>query len=118
MVKRQAVEAIETQRIHMIAALYANPNWDDEKSERPKQLRELEQHFNRAVKLIYDPESGKDDEVEIDWDNPFWQAHKRAQDRIYKARPELRDKEVGEVIEMDKKQLEARRRSREEIDQL
>jgi hypothetical protein len=60
----------------MVAALYANPNWDDEKNDRTARIKELNKHYNETIERIYHPERFK--EVDIDWSNPFWQAHQRS----------------------------------------
>lgn len=80
MVQRKAAESIEQQKHQMVAALYSNPNWDDEKNDRPKQIEALEANFNKAIELVYAPEEVKKP-VEIDWDNPFWAAAKRAYEK-------------------------------------
>lgn len=116
--KRKAAESIEAQKYQMIAALYSNPNWDEKDAKRPEQIKEIETHFTAAVNLIYDPDSAKATEQEIDWSNPFWMAAKRSHEKALAAHPELRKKQVGDVIEMDADQLEARARSRKEIDQI
>lgn len=117
--KRKAVEAIEQQKHQLITALYSNPNWDDEKAKRPEKIQEIEQKFDEAIKLVYNPELANAGEQEIDWDSPFWAAAKRSQERIFAARPELRNKTVkeGMAYEMDQDQIDARNRSRREVDQ-
>jgi hypothetical protein len=118
-VQREAMTMIENQRQAMITALYANPNWDGENAEkRVEQIRELNQHFNRAIELVYFPESA---EPEIDWSNPFYAAAKRG---LQKTREKLgiAGKSMGEVIELttaqDQEQIRARIESRKEIDQV
>lgn len=82
MVKREAVKSIETQKLQMVASLYANSAFDESKQgieERNKRIADMERHFNKAIELIYNPKLHGEDE--IDWNNPFWQAARRAQQR-------------------------------------
>lgn len=61
----------------MIAACYANPNWDgkDNAEHRKEYLRTLNEHFNQALDKIHNPQGPG--EVDVDWSNPFYAAHKR-----------------------------------------
>lgn len=118
MLKRQAVMSIETQKHQMIAALYSNTNWDDEKNDRPERIKELERQFNRAIELVYDPSLA--DGEEIDWKNPFWAAAKRAYDRkLERTRGEDLDRATVRdmVPQLDREQLEARQKAKASIDQ-
>ena len=76
-VTREAVASIEQQRRDMIAACYSNPNWDgkDNAEKRKEYLKSINDHFNQAITAIYHP--GGPREVDVDWDNPFFAAHKR-----------------------------------------
>lgn len=99
----------------MVAALFSNPNWDDEKNDRGKRLEELEENFKKAVELVYAPEKQKQVE-EIDWDNPFWSAARRA----YEAKGiEVDDSSIEKLREDPDRvdQLEQRRKARKELDQ-
>jgi hypothetical protein len=122
MVKRQAVASIESQKYQMIAALYANSAFDESEEgikARAERIKGLEEHFTKAIELVYHPELHRDETPEIDWDNPFWAAAKRAQQRrMERFAGENDGTTVGQVVEMDKEQLEARQRSRRSIDQL
>jgi hypothetical protein len=73
------VSSIEQQRRDMIAACYSNPNWDgkDNSSKREEYLKKLNEHFNQAITAVYAPPDKKRDEQDVDWDNPFFAAHKR-----------------------------------------
>jgi hypothetical protein len=114
MLKRQAVNSIEAQKHQMIAALYANTNWDDEKNDRNQRIKELEEHFKRAIELVYDPSLAEGEE--IDWDNPFWAAAKRAYDKkLARIRGESPNAQVADVV--DAEVLEARRKAKASIDQ-
>lgn len=120
-IQREAVAAIEQQRIHMTAALFANPNWDGENSEkRTQQIQAWTEHFNRAVELVYYPE---DREPEIDWDNPFYAAAKRGLERTRLKYGLGGDQPMGEVIEQttteeDQARIRARLQARRDIDQV
>lgn len=116
MVQRKGVENIERQKHQMVAALYSNPNWDDQDNDRPQRIKDLEENFNSAIELIYsDDDSGG--EEEIDWDSPFWAAAKRAYElkgiKIDEAGLES-IRENPEIVD----QLEERRKAQKSIDQL
>lgn len=117
LVQRQAVESIERQRGQMIAALFSNPNWDQKDSKREDQIRDLNNHFNRAIELLYYP---KDKEPDIDWNNPFYAAARRGLEKTRQKYGIDGAKTMDDVVkvEMDADQLEARERSRNEIDQI
>ena len=76
-VVREAVESIEQQRRDMIAACYSNPNWDgkDNADKRKQYLDDLNRHFNEAITAVYHPHGPR--EQDVDWNNPFFAAHKR-----------------------------------------
>lgn len=121
--QRKAVQSIESQKHQIVAALYSNPNLDDSDNNRPEVIKQVEAHFNEAMRLIYDPDYAKRKQAKIDWTNPFWAAAKRQHEKIWAARPELRpnaerEKKVVQLFDMDKEQVEARKRSRAGIDQL
>lgn len=102
----------------MTTALFINPNWDQEGNDREERIKELNKNFDQAIELVYYPERAK--EPEIDWNNPFYAAHKRG---IEKTRQKyawaIEQRRMKDVIEpMDKEQLEARSRGRKAIDQL
>lgn len=107
----------------MVAALFTNPNWDDEKADRTGRIKELNNHFNRAIELIYDP--SLKDEQEIDWDNPFWQGHLRSIQRTReKWGLEAPRDTIGDIIAADDqhkaelRHLTERARMRRNVDQL
>lgn len=121
--QRKAVESIENQKHLIIASLYANTNLDSEDNNRSEVIKQVEGHFNKAIRIVYDPDYAKKQEAQIDWNNPFWQAAKRGYQKAWSVRPELRPdadkkKPVRELFEMDDEQLQARKRSKQGIDQL
>lgn len=82
MIKRETRTSIEAQKHQMISALYANSAFDESEKgveARQERIKGIEEHFNKAVEMIYHPELHK--ETDIDWDNPFWAAARRAKER-------------------------------------
>lgn len=106
MVKRESVKAIEEQKIHMISALYGNSAFDESDEglrERANRIKKLEEHFTKAIELVYNPELHK--EKEIDWNNPFWAAAKRSYDRkLEQLRGVRPDVSVREVVSQQEPQ--------------
>ena len=81
MVKREAKDAIETQKMHMVAALYANSAFDESTEglkARTERIETLEEAFDKAITLIYNPDAYEAEKPDVDWENPFWAAAKRA----------------------------------------
>lgn len=113
-IQRKAVESIEFQRVQLIASTFSNPNWDSEKSDRAERLRELNEHFNKAVELVYYPEGN---EPEIDWDNPFYAAAKRGLEKTRAKYAVTGQMPIDNVVEISPEQVRARKESREAIDQ-
>lgn len=107
----------------MVAALYSNPNWDDEKNDRTARIKDLNKHYNETIERIYHPERFK--EVEIDWNNPFWQAHQRSiqktRERFGLANHDLNMRDVIDAQSQDAeklRELERRADVRRAVDQL
>ena len=78
---REAVESIERTRRDMIASCYSNPNWDgpDNASKREEYLKNINDHYNKAITSIHYPDRTR--EADVDWDNPFFAGHKREIER-------------------------------------
>ena len=98
---REAVQSIEQQRRDMIAACYANPNWDGKENseKRNEYIKSLNEHFNNAITSIYNPQ--REVEQDVDWSNPFYAAHKREIERTKEAfRLALQDqgKTAGDLL--------------------
>lgn len=115
--QREAQENIEQQRLLMVAAMFSNPNWDGEHAnKRSDVIRDLNRHFDAAIEEIYDPKP----EPEIDWSNPFYSAALRGLERT--RRKYQLDGAGGAALkaarERDEEQMQAREKSRKEIDQL
>jgi len=89
----------------MIAAAYSNPNWDSKENQekRKEYLKDLNRHFNNAISRVYEPK-GKP-EPEIDWNNPFYAAHKREIERTKERfQLQIEGKTAGEILEEEEKQ--------------
>jgi hypothetical protein len=122
MVKREARTAIETQKMHMVAALYANSAFDESEEglkARGERIDTLEEAFDKAITLIYNPHAYDDEKAqEIDWDNPFWAAAKRAQQRRQALLGQVGSEEtVQQAVELDSKRAEIRQKAHQEFDQ-
>lgn len=122
MVKREAKVAIETQKMHMVAALYANSAFDESEEglkARKERIDTLEEAFDKAVTMIYNPRAYEHEKGDVDWENPFWAAARRAQERREALLSQVAgSKTVQQAVELDDKQIEARETARREIDQL
>lgn len=121
MVKREARTAIETQKMHMVAALYANSAFDESNEglkARSERIDTLEEAFDKAITLIYNPHAYDKETPEIDWDNPFWAAAKRAQQRRESLLGQVGSEEtVQQAVELDAKRVEIRQKAHQEFDQ-
>lgn len=67
--KRLTVERLEERKDRMVASLWANSNYDDDKGTRQKAIEEIEGNFNAAVDEIV---SGAPKDETIDKDDPFF----------------------------------------------
>lgn len=116
-IQREAAESIEVQRTTMIAALFSNPTWDDEKNDRTTRIQELNRQFNEAIELVYNPRPKHD----VDWNNPFYAAAKRGLQKTrekYAWAIDGKGKTLEEVVSPnDQDQLRAREEGRKAIDQ-
>jgi hypothetical protein len=72
-IKRKAVEDASKVRNAMIAGLWGNSNFDDDKNTRQKALTDIEESFQRAVNYIYN-ETTEDDEHKEMMKDPFFAA--------------------------------------------
>ena len=57
----------------MIAGVWGNSNYDDDKNSREKILHNIDDFYDRSLREIY----GEHVEEEIDWNDPFFAAMKR-----------------------------------------
>lgn len=74
-VKRKVADDLSHRRSLEMAALWGNPNLDQEKEYRPKQMEAIDHSYSLAIARLYDEID--DEEEEIDKDDPFWQAMER-----------------------------------------
>lgn len=85
--KRLAVEGVTLVRNSQISGVFANTNLDPQKegqeSPRQKVLKDIQETYQKAVKIIYNQYSEKDSS-EIDWDDPFFKAMKVPSNPYYK----------------------------------
>lgn len=94
--KRHLVETIESRKDSMIAALWSNSNYDDDKGSRKTAIEELESNFDETVKAIMFGVPDDEDE-QVDESNPFWGASKRGVEKIQTPRND--EGSVREVID-------------------
>lgn len=102
----------------MIAALFANQNWDDPKSNRAQYITELNAKFDEAIENVYNPQSLEEDQ--IDWNNPFWMAARRNLEKTRRkySISDTEDASMRDVVEFDDEKLRAKLKSRRDVDQL
>lgn len=79
--KRTIVETIEGRKDQMIAALWSNSNYDDDKGTRQKAIEEIEANFQSAVMQVFSGQTSQ--EEEIDEENPFFIAAKKSQKKLF-----------------------------------
>jgi hypothetical protein len=67
--KRRLIESVERRKDQMIAALWANSNYDDDRGTRQKALEEIEERYHEAVLALH---GQGETEEQIDTSNPFF----------------------------------------------
>jgi hypothetical protein len=77
-VKAVVIESIERRKDAMIAALWANSNFDDDKGTRRNAIEEIEANFQEAIDSVNNPMPEND----IDMDNPFFNPALRGREKI------------------------------------
>lgn len=97
--KRQAIEGLERRKEQMIASLWSNANYDDDKGTRKNAIEELEGHFDAATELILHGPQAK--EEEIDEANPFFVPAMKAARGIQTPRNDEGATTVQDVVEND-----------------
>lgn len=75
---------MERRKDAMIAALWSNSNWDDDKGSRREAIEELEENFEQAAAIITTGEV--DEGEEIDKDNPFFGQMEKGIEKVMAAR--------------------------------
>lgn len=76
--KRAILESLDKRKSSMIASLWANSNYDDDKGSRKRAIEEIEENFSQVVDSIVNPNQ----EADIDPDNPFFNPAARAKAQI------------------------------------
>lgn len=77
--RRKVAEELTLRRSLEMAALWGNPNLDQENDPqlRHKFMREVDEHMSRAIARLY----GAEDDTEPDMDDPFFAAMERGMKR-------------------------------------
>lgn len=66
----------------MVAALWSNPNWDDDKRTRANAIEKIESQYEEAAYKIQNV--GREEEgEEIDKENPFFAASERGLEKLF-----------------------------------
>lgn len=65
----------------MIASLWANSNYDDDKGTREKAIDEIENNFNSVITSFFEGKTQK--EEEIDENNPFFASAKKGKQKLF-----------------------------------
>ncbi len=100
--KRELVEKVEKQKDLLVAALWANTNWDGEEADRGKALEDIEDNFNKTVEMIHTGKKPK--EASIDWEDPFFSSVKKGMDAIVIPREDEGSTiTAGEVVDLEKR---------------
>lgn len=96
------IETLERRKEAMVASLWANSNYDDDKGTRQKIIADIEENFDEAMNSIV---GGTVREEEIDKSNPFYSAMQRGVDKV-QGTSRVTDKNVEEVIEEETKETQ------------
>lgn len=95
--KRQVIEALERQKESMIAALWSNSNWDDDKGSRKSAVSDLENNCEEAIQAIKKAGTRQEEPEEvIDGSNPFFAATERGIEKVEKRMGYTQDKKTDE----------------------
>lgn len=82
--KRRVVEGLEGRKDQMIAALWANSNYDDDKGTRQKAIEEIEANFQSVISGVFGEGNVGPEEEQIDEENnPFFASAKRGQKKLF-----------------------------------
>jgi hypothetical protein len=68
---------MERRKEALIAACWANSNYDDDKGTRQNLIDEIEHHFTEATVAFLTGKQTGEEEFEIDKSNPFWSSMER-----------------------------------------
>jgi hypothetical protein len=94
--KRQLIESLERRKDSMIASLWSNSNYDDDKGTRRQAIEELEENFEEAKNFVL---FGPEEEIEIAEDNEFFNAAERGLQKIQAPRND--EGTVNEVVQKE-----------------
>lgn len=96
--KAELANSVERRKDAMIASLWSNSNYDDDKGTRQKAIDEIEANYDEAiVKIHAGPLAEEEDQ--IDKDNPFFSAIERGQRKLETPRND--EGKVADVAEND-----------------
>lgn len=104
--RAELVETLERRKDGMIAALWANSNYDgdgEKPSPRPEAIEQIEANYDEAVEKIltgWKPEP----EEELDENNPFFAPVKRAMKKLEQPRND--EGNVADVVGEDYSQID------------
>lgn len=89
----------------MIAALWSNSNWDDDKGSRKNAISGINENYREAVEAIEDAMTRVDrpEEEKIDEGNPFFAAAERGLSQVVQ---EAKDRGAKAVAEPDEGEID------------
>lgn len=68
--RRKAVEEAREVKNAMTSGLWANSNYDDGKNTRTRALQDIEETFQKTIRIIYNQQ----EEFEVNYDQPLFSA--------------------------------------------
>lgn len=88
----------------MIASLWANSNYDDDKGTRQKAIEEIESSFQSVVMQVFEGVQTEQEEEIDESNNPFFAAAKKGQKKLFEQVGITEDENasVKEVIDYHK----------------
>ena len=94
------VESVTERKEKMIAALWANSNYDDDKGSRQKALQEIEANFETWIsEFTHGTLTPAEEEVEDTYG--FFEAGKRGEEKIHSRVPLSNETRMSDVIQAD-----------------
>lgn len=86
----------------MIAALWANSNWDDDKGTRTRVIEEIEESYAEAIDRVLDRNwSSQKEQDDVDFENnPFFDKMRKGLPKLEAVENEQSKGTVAEVIDM------------------
>lgn len=107
-VKRHVIEGMERRRDGMIAALWANSNYDDDKGTRSEAIASIEASYEEAMTIVRTGRKHvEEDDVDLH-NNPFFAPAMQGAAQIETPIEEHQGGTVAEAVDSDKpfKELE------------